>query len=157
MYIDANDVKQYMDLDIHQQVADFINKSVAESNKMYLEDLERRLRELLEQEVIGDTASDVGAGIDMALKEVQELLEQFEDESKELSDQNDARWIPCITERYPKCEGYVLLSFDNFNVPLVGRYEESGAFYIDDDEESCVSQDMIVNAWMPLPKPYRSE
>lgn len=85
MYIDANDVKQYMDLNIHQQVADFINKSVAESQKMYLEDLESRLQELLEQEVTGDTVSDVGVGIDLAIKEVRELLEQFEAERKQMN------------------------------------------------------------------------
>ena len=80
MYIQAEDVKTYMDLDIHQQVADFINKSVAESQKMYLEDLEFRLQGLLGQEVIGDTVSDVGMGLNMAIKEVQELLGQFEEE-----------------------------------------------------------------------------
>lgn len=85
MYIDANDVKQYMNLDIHQQVSDFINKSVAESQKMYLEDLEGRLQELLEQEVTGNTVSDVGVGIELALKEVRELLEELE----ELDSQSD--------------------------------------------------------------------
>ena len=28
------------------------------------------------------------------------------------------------------------------------------AFYIGDEDESCVSQDMIVNEWMPLPMCY---
>lgn len=83
MYIDASDVKLYMDLEIHQQIADFINKSVAESQKMYLEDLEGRLKGLLEQEVIGDTVSNVGVGLNLAIKEVQELLEQFEEELEE--------------------------------------------------------------------------
>lgn len=84
MYIDANDVKLYMDLKIHQQIADFINKSVAESQKMYLEDLEGRLQGLLVQEVTEDTVSDVGVGIELALKEVKELLEQFEEELETL-------------------------------------------------------------------------
>lgn len=83
MYIDAEDVKLHMNLEIHQQVADFINKEVAESQKMYLEDLESRLQELLNQEVIGDTISDVGVGIELAIKEVQELLEQFNKELEE--------------------------------------------------------------------------
>lgn len=85
MYIDANDVKAYMDLDIHQQVADFINKSVEESQKVYLKDLESRLKELLAQEVTGNVVSDVGVGIELALKEVRELIEELE----ELDSQSD--------------------------------------------------------------------
>lgn len=155
MYIDANDVKAYMDLEIHQQVADFINKFIEESQKMYLEDLKNnRLQGLLEQEVIGDTVSDIGVGINLAMTAVQELLEEFD----EYDNKNNTRWIPCITEQYPENGKYVLLSFANFSVPCVGRYEEDeegGAFYIGDDDESCVSQNMIVNAWMPLPKCYQ--
>lgn len=65
-------------------------------------------------------------------------------------------WIPC-DERYPDTEHYILLSFANFSVPCVGRYEENeegGAFYVGDDDESCISHDLIVNAWMPLPECY---
>lgn len=65
-------------------------------------------------------------------------------------------WIPC-DEKYPDTDKYILLSFANFSVPLVGRYEEDeegGAFYVGDDEDSCVSNGIIVNAWMPLPKCY---
>ena len=80
MYIDANEVKNAMDLTIRQQIADFINEQVAESQTMYLEDLKNRLQELLEQEVIGETVSDVGVGIEMAIKEVQKLLDDFKDE-----------------------------------------------------------------------------
>ena len=67
------------------------------------------------------------------------------------------RWIP-VTERLPETGDYVLLSFSNFSVPAIGRYdedEEGGAFFIGDETESLVSQDMFVNAWMPLPEPYR--
>ena len=74
-----------MDLNIHQQVADFINKSVEESQKVYLKDLESRLKELLAQEVTGNVVSDVGVGIELALKEVRELLEELE----ELDSQSD--------------------------------------------------------------------
>lgn len=65
----------------------------------------------------------------------------------------EKEWIP--SEEPPANNDYILLSFANFSVPLVGRYEENeegGAFYIGDDEESCISQNMIVNRWMPLPK-----
>lgn len=31
----------------------------------------------------------------------------------------------------------------------------NGAFYPGDDEKSYVEYDLFVNAWMPLPEPYR--
>lgn len=80
MYIDAGEVRNSMELSIHQEIADFINKSVADSQTMYLEDLESRLMNLLEQEVIGDTISDVGEGINMAIKEVQGMIKEFEED-----------------------------------------------------------------------------
>ena len=73
---------------------------------------------------------------------------------------NDA-WIP-VEERLPEDDHYILLSFANFNLPMVGRYEtdqEGGTFYLGDcdEEDTCISQDLFVNAWRPLPKPYRPE
>lgn len=68
-------------------------------------------------------------------------------------------WIPC-SEQYPSDDSYILLSFENFSVPTVGRYEEDkegGAFYIGDEDETCVSQELFVNAWQPLPEAYRTE
>ena len=65
-------------------------------------------------------------------------------------------WIP-VSDTYPNDDNYILLSFSNFSVPCVGRYvsdEYGGAFYIGDDDESCVSHYLFVNAWMPLPEPY---
>ena len=66
-------------------------------------------------------------------------------------------WIPC-NERLPEDDRYILLSFANFTIPMVGRYEEDtegGAFYIGDEEETCISQGLFVNAWMHLPKRYK--
>ena len=46
---------------------------------------------------------------------------------------------------------------------MIGRYEAetdgSGAFYLGDcdGEDTCISQDLYVNAWMLLPEPYRPE
>lgn len=70
-------------------------------------------------------------------------------------------WIP-VEEQLPETDDYILLSFANFSLPMVGRYEadqEGGAFYLGDccEEDTCVSQDLFVNAWMPLPEPYRPE
>ena len=66
-------------------------------------------------------------------------------------------WIP-VEERLPEDDKYILLSFENFSIPLVGRYdrdETGAAFYVGDDTESCSSSGVFVNAWMPLPEPYR--
>lgn len=68
-----------------------------------------------------------------------------------------AEWIP-VEERLPKTDEYVLLSFDSFDIPMIGRYqkvEDGGAFYVGDEEKSCASQYLFVNAWRPLPKPYQ--
>lgn len=76
---------------------------------------------------------------------------------KQISKQNDG-WIS-IDERLPDTNDYILLSFSNFTNHVVGRYETdkdgSGAFYIGDEAETCLSQDLFVNAWQQLPKPYK--
>lgn len=68
------------------------------------------------------------------------------------------KWIP-ISERQPEDDKYIMLSFDNFTLPDIGRYEVdkdgNGAFYPGDDEKSYAEYDLFVNAWMPLPDPYR--
>jgi len=75
-------------------------------------------------------------------------------------------WIP-VEERLPEIvtedgsSDYILLSFDNFNLPAIGRYEEDedgdGNFFEGDEDRSCLSYGLIVNAWMPMIKPYRKE
>lgn len=68
-------------------------------------------------------------------------------------------WIP-ISERLPDTDEYVLLSFENYTMAAIGRYEENdegGTFYPGDGEKSYSSYGIFVNAWMPLPKPYRAE
>ena len=69
------------------------------------------------------------------------------------------KWIP-VTEQLPKDEDYILVSFKNFTLPDIARYEEDeegGAFYPGDEEESYSSYGLFVNAWMPLPEPYKGE
>ena len=72
------------------------------------------------------------------------------------------RWIP-IEERLPEDDSYILLSFDNFDIPMIGRYEADsdggGAFYLGDNNEqdTCISENLFVNAWMPLSEPYKPE
>ena len=80
-------------------------------------------------------------------------LNELAEEVEELVKQ---KWIP-ITERMPKEEEYILVSFENYTLPDIGRYENDGndKFYPGDDEETYASYGLIVNAWMPLPKPYK--
>lgn len=67
-------------------------------------------------------------------------------------------WIP-MGERLPKEEEYVLVSFENFSLAMVGRFDVdkdgSGTFMIGDQDESFLQHDLFVNAWMPLPEPYK--
>ena len=84
--------------------------------------------------------------IDKAKKIVQEVAEEY-----------NGGWIPC-SERLPEDDKYILISFENFSLPIVGRYEEDetgGAFYIGDEDETCISQDLFVNAWQQLPEQYK--
>lgn len=68
-------------------------------------------------------------------------------------------WIP-IWERLPENNDYILVSFDNFSVPGIGRYEEDdegGVFCPGDEDKSYSSVGLMVNAWMPLPEVYKSQ
>lgn len=45
------------------------------------------------------------------------------DELLKKTDKLENGWIPC-EERYPDTTDYILLSFSNFSIPVVGRWEE---------------------------------
>lgn len=77
---------------------------------------------------------------------------------QEVAEEYNGGWIP-IEEKLPPDDKYILLSFFNFSIPIVGRYEEyedgSGNFFAGDENETLISQNMYVNAWQPLPEPYK--
>ena len=111
------------------------------------------LCKLKDYEDTGCNPDDVERLNDFTQNEAVKLVQKLNAEEKK------HRWIP-VEERLPELGEYVLISFSNFSVPAIGRYdedEEGGAFFIGDETESLVSQYMFVNAWMPLPKPYRAE
>lgn len=68
-------------------------------------------------------------------------------------------WIS-VDNELPSDDRLVLMSFSNFTLPVVGRYEQqedgSGNWYIGDcdEEDTCLANDLFVNAWMELPERY---
>lgn len=68
-----------------------------------------------------------------------------------------------INKELPNPGEYVLVSFENEGVTLpdIATYEVdkqgNGAFYPSDCEATYASVGVFVNAWMPLPKPYKRE
>ena len=78
-------------------------------------------------------------------------------QQKLIDELEGSRWIP-INERQPETDTYILVSFENCNMPDIARYEEGkngGAFYPGDEDKSYISYGLIVNAWKPLPTAYR--
>ena len=78
--------------------------------------------------------------------------------------QPEPQWIPC-SERLPEIDedgysSYALVSFSNFTLPCIGQLRKTDGenhWYEGDDEKALDSFGLHVNAWMPLPEPYREE
>lgn len=90
-------------------------------------------------------------------QELVDRLAMYEDREDAKDTNVPGKWIPC-SERLPEDESYILVSFENSTMPDIARYEENdegATFYPGDDEKSYSSYGFFVNAWMPLPKPYR--
>lgn len=89
-------------------------------------------------------------------KEAEAKTRQLRNQRKRL----ESGWIP-VTERLPENGDYVLMSFENFPLASTGYYvgnkETGGNWYLANwiDEYTCLANDLFVNAWMPLPKPYK--
>ena len=88
-------------------------------------------------------------------QELVDRLAMYEDAAEK---EEFGKWIP-ISERLPESDEYILISCSNYTVLCIGRYEKhedgSGNFYQGDDDDALLSYGLFVNAWMPLPKPYR--
>lgn len=83
-------------------------------------------------------------------RDLGKIVEQF---------QTEEGWHP-IEEGPPQPDTMVLVSFENPRIVEIGIYAEdeqgSGAFYtIGVQELKFMDFDLIVNAWMELPKSYR--
>ena len=84
--------------------------------------------------------------------------ETEEERKKAIERLESTNWIP-VSERLPDPDKYILVSFENYVLPDIGRYEADedggGAFYPGDEDRSYTSFGLFVNAWMPLPEPYK--
>lgn len=113
------------------------------------------LCKLKDYEDTGCSPDDVERLNDFTQNEAVKLLQKLNAEEKK------HRWIP-VEERLPEEDEYVLMSFENFSLPIIGRYEkimivvEHGMPVMMMDAILASSQDLFVNAWLPLPKPYRA-
>lgn len=114
------------------------------------------LCKLKDYEATGYIPDDLERLNDFTQSEAAKLLQKLNAEKKK------HRWIP-VEERLPEEDEYVLMSFENFTLPIIGRYEkdndDGGAWYAGDADgcDTCSSQNLFVNAWMSLPEPYRPD
>lgn len=103
----------------------------------------------------------VNAGKVKAYLDVEDIIHSHMNNHSGDFNEMVSKWIPVEdTDHTPENESYVLVSFSNFNVPDIARYEENeegGTYYPGDDEESYLKYGLFVNAWQPLPKPYRPD
>ena len=54
-------------------------------------------------------------------------------------------------DELPKEGEYILISFANYTLPDIGRYED-GVFYPGAETKSFKEYGLIVNGWRPLPR-----
>ena len=113
----------------------------------------------IEYKEVGDGYCYIGYGsynLDFVLEWREQYFEVVE--NKDTKDTNvPSKWIP-ITEEAPEDESYILVSFENYTGLSIARYEEDdegGRFYPGDEDEAYSEYGIYVNAWMPLPEPYR--
>lgn len=85
-----------------------------------------------------------------------------EEQQQVMDKLNERIWIPA-EEELPSDDRFVLMSFSNFTLPMIGRYEQQedggGNWYIGDCDEgdTCLANVLFVNAWMELPKAYEED
>ena len=79
-------------------------------------------------------------------QELVDRLAMYEDREDAKHTNVLGKWIP-ISEHLPEDESYILVSFENATMPDIARYEE----------KPYSSYGIFVNAWTPLPEPYREE
>ena len=83
-----------------------------------------------------------------------------EEQEEVIEHLKSTNWIP-VDEKLPDPDKHILVSFENFSLPMIGRYTvddaDGGTFRVGDEDESFIEHDLYVNAWMSLPKCYNNE
>lgn len=114
------------------------------------------IKERLKQ--YADKYSDCYKYAGVYVKVIQDMIEQLLADLEQ--DEKENGWIP-VSERLPETDDYILLSFANYSIPIIGRCERdkdgNGIFYAGDDLISCLGNDLYVIAWMPLPELYKED
>ena len=91
-------------------------------------------------------------------QELVDRLAMYEDREDAKNTNVLGKWIP-ISARLPEDESYILVSFENASMPDIAVYEVdsngNGVFYPSDRNVPYSLIGVFVNAWMPLPEPYR--
>lgn len=91
-------------------------------------------------------------------KDVLDMIEQLQDDLEQ--DEKENGWIP-VSERLPDPDKHILVSFENFSLPMIGRYtvddDDGGTFRVGDEDESFIEHDLYVNAWTELPECYKED
>lgn len=111
------------------------------------------LCKLRDYENTGLSPEEVERVNDFSESQVARLMKELQNEREKY------RWIP-VTERLPEFGEYVMISFSNFSLPIIGRCdrdEEGIMWFAGDELESLVSHNLFVNAWQPLPEPYKED
>ena len=95
-------------------------------------------------------------------QELVDRLAMYEDREDAKDTNVPGKWIPC-SERLPEAGKYILVSFANEGVSLpdIAVYKVdsygNGVFYPSDGTVPYSLIGVFVNAWTPLPEPYREE
>lgn len=88
-----------------------------------------------------------------------ELGLKIMDYIENMDDEKENGWIP-VSERLPEPGKYVLVSFENFTLPMIGIYtvdDNGGTFRVDDEDDSFLEHNLYVNAWRGLPERYKED
>lgn len=89
-------------------------------------------------------------------RQMLERVAKLSDEIERMKGEERQQWIT-VTDRLPDPESYILVSFENCNLSDIATYrvDDGGAFYPGDEDYTYLSEGLFVNAWMPLPEPYK--
>lgn len=104
-----------------------------------------------------DEYSKYGKYDGLYVADVIEMLEQLQGDLEQ--DEKENGWIP-VSERLPDPGKYVLVSFKNFPIPMIGIYtvdDGGGTFRVSDEDDSFLEHGLYVNAWRELPERYKEE